>query len=361
MTANWRKRAIELSTMVINTNEAKIVLDRNQETFDTYMHRRIWGQWASLVPIEKTLPFVDDEYKNSCIDLYNFFTAVFEDMYVNIESYDLLPNDIPELSYEAKLLKKKPEMPFWFLFHLALKSEIDENGHMVLSTAVYEKFKKTRKELYAANFLGKHGITISEFPDITVISNTKYPDMFRIIVRMASNDKTKYNLMNCDFRVFNKIKLDGFELVTETLSGTHKNFAMEIDKFLLSKDIKREKNLSVGRIIYRYNKEIIAYMYREDNRLTFPIMFDFKKSIPFEVLCEKLAIYDYCKELITFALDNLKPCTFCRDNPVCAKSIKYNEKEVLFCNHRGGVYFTEFDERSVATLKQFIDVKISFG
>lgn len=271
----------------------------------------------------------------------------------------MLPNGIQELTYEAGLLKKKPEQPFWFFFHLALVSEIDENGDMTLNTAAYKKFKKTRKALYAADMLSKYGITISEFPDVTVISNTKYPDMFRIIVRMASSDKTKYNLMNCDFRVFNKIKLDGFELATETLNDTQKKFAMEIDEFLRSKGIKREKNLSVGRIIYRYNKEIIAYMYREDNRLIFPIIFDFKKHIPFEVLCEKLAAYDNCEELVTFMLDNLKPCTFCKENPGCAKLIKYKEKEVQFCNHRGGVYFSEFNERNIGILKQLINMRIS--
>ena len=50
-----------------------MALDRNQELFETYMHRRVWGQGTQLIPIEKTLPYVDEKYKNSCIDLHNFF------------------------------------------------------------------------------------------------------------------------------------------------------------------------------------------------------------------------------------------------------------------------------------------------
>ena len=188
-----------------------MALNRNQKTFNTYMHRRIWGQWASLVPIEKTLPYVNEEYKNSCIDLYNFYSDVFYDMYENIELYNLLPNGISENTLKAVQLKKIPEQPFWFFFHVARHSGINENGNMALSTAIYKKkIKKILEKGVLNDLFNKYGIVLSEFPDITVISNTRYPDMFRIIQFMADNEKTKYNLMKCDFRVFHNVKLDEF-------------------------------------------------------------------------------------------------------------------------------------------------------
>lgn len=50
---------------------------------------------------------------------------VFEDMYENIDLYGF-NNNVPEISREGTLLKKKPEYPFWFFIKLADYSEIDE-------------------------------------------------------------------------------------------------------------------------------------------------------------------------------------------------------------------------------------------
>lgn len=33
-----------------------MTLDRNQDKFDSFMHRKLWGLGLGLVPIEKTLP-----------------------------------------------------------------------------------------------------------------------------------------------------------------------------------------------------------------------------------------------------------------------------------------------------------------
>jgi len=174
----------------------KMALDRNQEIFDTYMHRRVWGQGTQLIPIEKTLPYVDEEYKNSCIDLHNFYSAVFEDMYENIALYGLLPNGISELTYEATILKRKQNSLIGFFMGLAKYSEIDENGNMVLATANY--IKHFKKNSVIQELLSNHGLVISSFPAVTVVSNTKYPDMFRII-HFICNSKNKYNIMSCDY------------------------------------------------------------------------------------------------------------------------------------------------------------------
>ena len=321
--------------------------DRNQEAFSSPLQYKIWVLGTQLVPIEKTLRFVDEEYKKSCIDLYNFLLAVFEDMYENIEKTGSLPDGIPD---------NKTDKPLWVLKHFGNFCENIEDNNMVLDTSTYiKKYKKWFKnDLDIINYLIKcHGLVISTVLDKTILSNTKYPDMFRIIPKIG------WNLFNCDFRVITKAKIDAFEIITETLGDNQQKIAIKVDELLRSKGLKREKNLISGRIIYRYKKEIISYMYREENRIVVPVLYmDYRNYMSFEELCSKLDIYDNSEDLKEFAFINTKKCTFC-SGKTCNKYIEYKNRKKRICSHLGGVYFREFDEKNMMYMELLIDLKIN--
>jgi len=324
-------------------------LDRNQETFETFMHRRIWGLYMGTLSIEKAMPYAGDEYVKSCGDLCEFYRAIYEDMYSHIDYYGFYPGDIPEISREATLLKKKPEQIFWYFAKFIGDSDIDKNGNLVVATAVYRKKVTNNKHIKANAFIfglmEKHGLVISDFGESTVISNTKYPGMFRIMVYSHRNKLYNWG----DFRK----KTDGYDLMTEVLGDKQKRIANEIDGWLRSNGAKREKKLSIGRIIYRNVKQIIAYMYHEDCRLIFAIMLDYQ-NVPFEAIVDKLTGNKGDGALTQFIFDHQKQCTFCNDYG-CNFFTSYKDKTLRVCRQRGGVYFQKFDETEMGYIKRLID------
>ena len=89
--------------------------NKNQEEFSNYIQKNIWVYGTRLLPLETTLPYVPEELKESCIDLYNFTYHLLSDMHNNITEYDLEPD------YEADMVIDKKRLTFIFGFLKDLK------------------------------------------------------------------------------------------------------------------------------------------------------------------------------------------------------------------------------------------------
>ena len=249
---HWRRdlNGIQMLTISgIRSNEKDFVerkilmqlFNRNQKDFSSGVHKWIWGNGLLLVPPEISLENINAENKKIYLDLYNYKSDMFADMYQNPEQY---LTDVPGIlaaldgkpwhqahliarwnKYKAKLNKleeiEQVNLPHIICRQLLDYMKNDSDGYF-MDRADYDKFfvkqtlskcnyKITENELL--NILQRCGIAFNQKNKNVYITNSKYPFMFAAILewqkllepyRKVANKKYRYDsaFTHLDYRFF---------------------------------------------------------------------------------------------------------------------------------------------------------------
>lgn len=167
--------------------------------FNDYLQEYISTLLTQLLPLDTTLPYVPDDMKESCEDLYHFFENLLYDMHGNYEEYGIYPDERLDT---ANNLKKAD---FYSYYLIALTKYNVVNNCIIIETPSYLKLlKKFNKDSIHA--LTRQGMIIKVNDGFTTISNSIFPKLFQAVVavRKASFKNYKVNcdsfFIHCDFR-----------------------------------------------------------------------------------------------------------------------------------------------------------------
>ena len=306
----------------ISGGEIRMFFDKNQTDFRDCIQEKVWELGANLLPLNITLPYVPNEYKSACEDLYNFTYNLLVDMYESPDCFGFMI-DPSKQDYENK---KQVEFYFWLIGWL---KDLVGNRYEIAP----DKFDKLLKKFnpISVERLKTHGFIFEDKGTVISIANNKYPEMFiaskAIIEAGYANYKVNrgYFMLYCDFRVFAKYKRT-YEDLHFVFSDNTRKIAEQLHKHNVHQKIIPQKCNYFFRVEYKQKGKIV---YISDlamqNKLKICIGFAEINGAAYKMIEEEIRQYDDYDEFAEFCRNNLKKCTNCHQH--CQRK---NDATVIF-------------------------------
>ncbi|MCL2719845.1 MAG: hypothetical protein FWD47_00705 [Treponema sp.] len=276
-----------------------MIFSKNETVFPSVIHQAVWNSARLIFPLEKSLSLIKDEaVKIACSDLYNLIIDGYEDIYNNPDIYGLEPADAEDyLSGRVwskaiiLALNKKDqialdyfkcaEQRLHFFRFICGKFSADnttdiiyiQDNHVRFSKDGYKKLLSLLKKHHNfdkesfSNLMQRLSFVIILDNDDLVITNTKYPNMFKALKLLKGVDlKQKINKTNTlstachffDFRVLTPDYKCTFEDALYSLDDVNKKELIRLDSFFASLNMKRECKLN--HVEWKFKgKKIVKY------------------------------------------------------------------------------------------------------
>ena len=330
-----------------------MIFYKNQTAFKDCIQERIWELGTALLPLEITLPYVPDEYKSACENLYRFTYNILVDMYENPDEFGFAI-DSSKQDYENK---KQVEFYFWVIGWL---KNLQGNQYEVTS----ENFKKIMKKFNSASVerLKKHGFVFEHKEDMVIIRNNTYPDIFiaaeAIIKAGYANYKVNrdYFMRYCDFRAFAKYRRT-YEDLHFVFSDNTRKIAEQLHEYNVSQKVMPQKCNYFYRVEYKQKGKIVYIAnLAPKNKLRIYIGFAELNGEAYKMIEEKIKHYEDFDEFAEFCRNNLKKCANC--NPYCDRNGKITEifgKDTFICQPY--IRITDPNERDLKHIFKLIDLR----
>ncbi|MCL2603230.1 MAG: hypothetical protein FWD90_01980 [Defluviitaleaceae bacterium] len=278
-----------------------MIFSKNETVFPSVIHQAIWNAARRIFPLEKSFPaIVDDEVRATCTDLHNLVMDGYEDIYYNPAVYGVDPMDaevylggrpwskaiilaINKEDQGALDYFKRTESRLHF-FRFICNKIMSENTVMHSQGAYFSKdsYKKLLslarkhhgydKERFV-RLMERLSFVITPDGDNFVVTNTKYPQMFKALKRLHKVDmkqaanKTRALSAACeylDFRVLMPNYACSFEDALYSLDDANTKELIRLDAFLAALNIKRECKLNNVNWIFM-KKKIVSFSGRKEH------------------------------------------------------------------------------------------------
>jgi len=331
-----------------------MIFDKNQIVFKDCIQERVWELGTALLPLEVTLPFVPDEYKSACEDLYHFTCNILTDMYENPDEFGF---SIDSTQSEHKN-RGQAEFYFWFIgWHRNLV------GNQYEVTA--ENFKKRAKKFnpISVERLKVHGFVFEHKEDMVIIRNEVYPNMLiaveEIITAGYSNYKVNrdYFMLYCDFRAFEKYRRT-YEDLHFVFSDNTRKIAEQLHEYNVSQKVMPQKCNYFYRVEYKHKGKIVYVSnLSPKNKLRIYIGFAEINGEAYKMIEEEIKRYEDYDEFAEFCRNNLKKCTNCI--PDCGKKGKTTEifgKNTFVCQPY--IRIIDPSEQDLKHIFKLIDLRV---
>ena len=141
-----------------------MIFDKNQTEFKDCIQEKVWELGTRLLPLDITLPYVPDEYKSACEDLYNFTHDILVDMYENPQNFGFVI-DSTKSDYENK---KQVEFYFWLMGW----AKILAGNELIFTLDGFNKFTKKYNPTCMER-LKSHGFVFENTGTVVKIRNDK--------------------------------------------------------------------------------------------------------------------------------------------------------------------------------------------
>jgi len=198
-----------------------LYFDPNRTEFPSEYQKRIWKSGAMILPLEVTLPGIDDpETREGCTQIYSFTQEIFEDMYHNPGRYESRAGFIWSV----------------YLFNWMLRDGAvpDETG---LCWKIPAKQKSFEEYL---TYLAPFGFSYIDKGDYKLLRNDKYPLFLKYWYKMEQkgpkgNADRWANICVCDFRLFSKVKRNTIEDLLRTVPDKYRPYFQEMHDYVIEK------------------------------------------------------------------------------------------------------------------------------
>ncbi len=232
-----------------------MIFDTNQVEFPTPRHKAIWDAGRQIVPIEVSLADIfDPEMREGCAQIYNWTQDYFENMYNNPDQYS---------GYT-------PYEMFRLLDDVAENATMKDNG-LIFTQNKYNQILRLRKDYLLDCPLV--GLAITDYFGNKMLINQQYPlfcKYFKLFYDAAFNKKvnrTDYLVYN-DFRVLAPKYKRTFDDLLRILPDHLKWYAAELNEYVMSKGAKLESHKYYCYFRYKYKKENLLILQRNNWRHT---------------------------------------------------------------------------------------------
>ncbi len=333
---------------IIERASAIVIFDKNQTEFENCFQEEIWKLGTRLVPFEKSLPYIPDEYISACKDLYDFNQAFLTDMYVNPQSFDF-GNDPNNVKFYLRLISGFQNL---------------ENDHYEMPIDLFEK--------HIANYnskcldtLNKHGFVFEKRNNIMIILNNRYPGMFiaanKVYEAAYANYKVNRNhfFWHCDFRALSNYKRT-YEDLHELLNDERREIAEQIHQYCLGCKIKPQKCNYYFRVEYKYKGKIV---YISDligkNQFKVNIGMAPFDTVSYERIINSIENDLYVEELKKFLLKNIaKKCINCKSDCETKKNPRtiFTQKRII-CENNPFIRIIDPSKDELESIYKFIDFR----
>jgi hypothetical protein len=349
--------------------------NKNQLEFKSQMHQNIWRSGVLVLPLEITLPervrsVLNVDLVSSCEQMQMFLLDLLHDMYIHAET------DRPN-----------PKQYLRFFIDFSLMGEVIDKS-LVIHYISWDKYinKASRSKFFSDDYkfgidfnrrlksFERVGLKIEQESNQVILFNSKYPDMFNAMKKMADISlKEKVSADNsftyCDFRKLCKdYKTDYYKNALSFLNYESLRIAELFEEY--AKEFSLVRTACKG-----YCKEYcFDYNYKKHNLLrafcgfssygsdTTNILLHF--SSPYVIGKPETMEDTYFKlmenesdEFKKYFLKNMKRCTHC--NPKClGQPIRIFGKLNRVCNCHGVKIIKRLTLEDMPYIKNMIQIRV---
>ncbi len=386
-------------------------MDRNQVIFPTYAHRVIWNNGLMIAPAEESVMDLPEEEKRSQLDLHNFLSDAYEDMYQYPEKYGIDCDGIEEAMGQKEWQKarnialhhhqeermkkleeiKRIEFLTAVLSHMVGKLEWDGSRFFEQTASLRNCIRGFKSRYGFASYddtldkaLERNGVCIQYDGQRAFLSNSKYPQMFHGLYRWGqrikdskkSTEKNRYRtgLRHLDCRVFSPDYKETLENSMWFMSDELVAFMQKIQLFLNELGLSLTKpdqsvTFSLG---CKYKGLVLACLKWEYSIPVFQVgMFDASlpktdrqpslKYAEFERRVEEMPHGEQLKKLCFRHMTRCKKCGICESYfhvppSRCGRPSMVFGKEIRLCSGRWKYEIRSFTAQDLETVKTLIQL-----
>jgi len=341
-----------------------MIFNVNQTEFQNEFQKQIWEYGIRVLPLEITLPSVDDpETRDGCTQIYNFTHELLEDMYNNPTPQKYGGNASYYIIYVIRE---------WIR-----RSSFDESGLRLVFNEDFINNKKMFEKHFNLpfNYVCKFGFSCSDENEDKIISNSEYPLFLKYWHKMYQMGPKKGTdwmvyIMTCDFRHFNKNKKTTKKTIEEVLRYVPEKqfpYLMELHKHAIEKGAKFEPTVNNYR--YKYENEWIY-----DGGVRIPLSANnAKRKDGLQLFMSAVNNQPDKDKLIRYIQNNITLCTpecrWCNNKSKRSSKIVdvFGNKKLLCVNHYTLAIEGKLDSENeninneeVALLKRMIDLRCMY-
>lgn len=368
--------------------------DRNQKDFPSLAHQMIWGHGLLLVPPALSLAEIDGGRREAFLDLYNWMTDMYLDMYGNPGAYyidfagwdEALHGQTPAQAKTSSKyhrqkqrlgvlqeLNERTKLPHMLLGRLVEQLRPGAEGS-AMALPVFEKpfmgslEKYCRYKLNEDAFLemiGRCGLRFTRHGESVSFSNEKYPGVFSAMLEWQArllNRKwtTKYNygfaVNHLDTRIFQP----GFKLTFENsqwyMSDEVIGYLTEIASLLSEHGLQWKGNRCTG-LYCDYKGEHLVW-FGMDTSPAFRVLMFQPGSPEMAAFEQEVRRRPDAKEIVAFCMKTLHRCAKCGCHPVPPPQLgrwrEFFGRRVNLCGGWHGFTTQDFGGTSLGIMKTLI-------
>jgi len=369
------------------------MFDRNHGDFLSFVHRNLWSNGLLLLP-------PNDSTDQCFVDLYNYKSGMFIDMYDNPTSYQLNIEDISRAmgtqtwrqAHLSALWNKdkqrqntlgeieRTNLPHHVCKHLITYLQEDD-GEYFMSKAHFDKYftnsiiKKCSYKITHTGFftmLQRCGLQALQKDDRVFFINEKYPQMFIAIFQWKkllepsrkNKDKYKYDsaFHHLDYRFFSPHHKLGYQNSHWYMSDTVINYLSEIHDFALRRDktfTKLDNTLRIA-IGFRLKGQGFFEFEHKDGFPTMQLKLFHSDSKEYRNFETKVNALPNADEVRTTILSWVRRCYRCPCRPVPSASMIGNVRtifgrEMKLCGPYLNLITTDFSQKSLEIMKIILE------
>jgi hypothetical protein len=306
-----------------------MIFNKNQTKFKNCIQEKVWELATRQIPLEITLPFVDDTLKSACTDWYNFNQKLFADMYENPNEFGF-KLDPSKQDWENK---KQVEFYHWLIGGL---ENLNGNKYEMSKDTFYRLISKFNPKSVEA--LKKHGFIIKEKGSVVIIYNDIYPNMFTGL-QVCDGQYYKVNRdsfrMYCDFRASSKYKRT-YADVHLALNDENLQIAEIIHDYCIANKIMPQKCNYFFRVEYKKKGKIVYISdLIDNNQLKINIGFIKIGTKAYQMIENEIKKYEDADMFKQFLFKHCaKKCNNCKkdcDNKLNPKEV-FGKKMIICMN-----------------------------
>ena len=284
------------------------MIDRNHPDFSSPVQEEIWNAATDLVPLERTLSAIPEEYHRPCTDYYNYVTDLLNNLYDDPETYLAASDVVTYIRW------------FWVFLYKAFSYE---DGVFFIDSDGYKKFVNKMGKPLIGILTERMGMRFTETDGTVRVTNDVYPQMMIAVHDVMAAAYKHYNvnctdyLTMCDFRALVNYKRT-YEDMIVLLNDRGREMAERLCVYAAEHGIKPAKCTYFNRVEFKKKGKIVFILdVVSGKNLKVNIGFAELGGAAFELMREDIDSYDDRDAFAHYLRANLKKCTAC--NPDCPK------------------------------------------
>ncbi|MCL1859052.1 MAG: hypothetical protein FWF92_07435 [Oscillospiraceae bacterium] len=238
-----------------------MIFDKNQSVFSSDLQREVWWWAVGLVPPDDSLAEqiksrCGKDILDGCYQWYDYFNALCEDMYNNIDIYspvsarqyrDILENISANGEIQGDLI-------IWDINNWQkYREKINKNKSYAVLNITLEK---------CLDALERTGLKREYKNDAVIFYNIKYPKIFHAMNTFEHSPNIKktparHHFAHCEFRQLFKSYSANYDELLRRVSGESRDIARIIHDF--AKSLKIQRYVHFDTIKYKYKNTRVLH------------------------------------------------------------------------------------------------------